>query len=262
MDMGIRGRCALVNGASAGMGRAAAEMLAIEGVDLVLSARGAARLEEVARELRDRHGVRVQTVAADHSLAEGRERILAACPDPDILVATCSPPPMTPDHRAITTAQWQASLDTGLMSPVQFIEAVLPGMVKRRWGRIVNIATIAVKYPLELRILSGAPRAALVNYTVAVARRVAADNVTLNAVLPGMFHTAAVHDQFTENARRNGTSYEAEVMKFVEAHQIPARRFGDPRDVGSLVAWLCSEFAGYITGQGIVVDGAVTRSTF
>jgi 3-oxoacyl-[acyl-carrier protein] reductase len=262
MDMGIRGRRALVNGASAGMGRAAAEMLAIEGVDLVLSARGAARLEETARELRDRHGVQVRTVAADHSTVEGRERILAACPDPDILVATCSPPPMTPDHRAITTAQWQASLDTGLMSPVQFIEAVLPGMVRRRWGRIVNIATIAAKYPLELRILSGAPRAALVNYTVAVARRVAADNVTLNAVLPGMFHTAAVHDQFTDTARRNGTSYDAEVAKFVDAHQIPARRFGDPRDVGALVAWLCSEFAGYITGQSIVVDGATTRSTF
>ena len=262
MDMGIRGRRALVNGASVGMGRAAAEMLATEGVDLVLSARGAARLEDAARELRDRHGVQVHTVAADHSTVEGRERILAACPDPDILVATCSPPPMTPDHRAITTAQWQASLDTGLMSPVQFIEAVLPGMVQRRWGRIVNIATIAAKYPLELRILSGAPRAALVNYTVAVARRVAADNVTLNTVLPGMFHTAAVHDQFTETARRNGTSYDIEVAKFAEAYQIPARRFGDPRDVGAMVAWLCSEFAGYTTGQSIIIDGATTRSTF
>jgi 3-oxoacyl-[acyl-carrier protein] reductase len=148
------------------------------------------------------------------------------------------------------------------MSPVQFIEAVLPGMLSRRWGRIVNIATIAAKYPLELRILSGGPRAALVNYTVAVARRVAADNVTLNSILPGMFHTAAVHEQFTATAQRNGTSYDTEVAKFAEAFQIPAKRFGDPRDVGSLAAWLCSEFAGYITGQSIVVDGATTRSTF
>lgn len=262
MDMGIRGRRALVNGASAGMGLAAAQFLAAEGAHLVMAARGAARLEQAAQQIRDQHGVQVVTVAADHSTDEGRQRILAACPDPDILVATCSPPPMTPDHRAITQAQWQASLDTGLLGPVQFIEAVLPSMVQRKWGRIVNIATIATKYPLELRILSGAPRAALINYTVAVARRVAADNVTLNAVLPGMFHTAAVHDQFTANAQRNGTSYDQEVQKFVEAHQIPARRFGDPRDVGSLVAWLCSEFAGYITGQGIVVDGATTRSTF
>jgi 3-oxoacyl-[acyl-carrier protein] reductase len=149
-----------------------------------------------------------------------------------------------------------------MMGPVQIIEAVLPGMVRRRWGRIVNIASIAAKYPLELRILSGAPRAALVNYTVAVARRVAADNVTLNTVLPGMFHTAFVHDQFTESARRNGTTYEQEVAKFAEAYQIPAKRFGDPRDVGALVAWLCSEFASYITGQSIAIDGATTRSTF
>jgi len=262
MDMGIRGRRALVNGASAGMGLAAAQFLAAEGVDLVMAARGAPRLELAAQQIRNNHGVRVDTVAADHSSEEGRVRILAACPDPDILVATCSPPPMTPDHSAISMAQWQASLETGLMSPVQFIEAVLPGMVQRKWGRIVNIATIATKYPLELRILSGAPRAALINYTVAVARRVAADNVTLNAVLPGMFHTATVHDQFTATAQRNGTSYDQEVAKFVETHQIPAKRFGEPRDVGSLVAWLCSEFASYITGQSIVVDGATTRSTF
>lgn len=260
--MGIRGRVALVNGASAGMGRAAAEALAAEGVNLVMTARGEARLEEAARDLRSRYGVKVTAVAADHSSEDGRKRILEACGSPDILVATCSPPPMTPDHRDITPAQWQASLDTGLMSPVQFIEAVLPGMVQRRWGRIVNIASIAAKYPLELRILSGAPRAALVNYAGAVARRVAPDNVTLNTVLPGMFHTAAVHDQFTATAQRNGTSYDAEVAKFVEAYQIPAKRFGDPRDIGALVALLCSEFAGYITGQSIVVDGATTRSTF
>jgi 3-oxoacyl-[acyl-carrier protein] reductase len=262
VDLGIKGRRALINGASAGMGRCAAETLAAEGVDLVLSARGGARLEEAARDLRTRYAVEITTVAADHSTAEGRQRILAACPDPDILVATCSPPPMTPDHRAVTAEQWQAALDTGLMSPVHFMEAVLPGMVKRRWGRIVNIATVAAKYPLELRLISGAPRAALVNYTVAVARRVAPDNVTLNNVLPGMFHTATVLDQFTATAQRNGTSYDAEVAKFVEAFQIPARRFGDPQDVGSLVAWLCSEFASYITGQSIVVDGGATRSTF
>jgi 3-oxoacyl-[acyl-carrier protein] reductase len=86
--------------------------------------------------------------------------------------------------------------------------------------------------------------------------------VTLNTVLPGMFHTAAVHDQFTETARRNGTSYDIEVAKFAEAYQIPARRFGDPRDVGAMVTWLCSEFAGYTTGQSIIIDGATTRSTF
>lgn len=262
MEFGIRGRRALVNGASAGMGRAAAESLAAEGVDLVLTARGEARLAATADDLRARYGVDVAIVAADHSTSEGRARILERCGSPDILVATCSPPPMTPDHRAITPEQWQASLDTGLMSPMHFIEALLPAMVSRRWGRIVNIATIATKYPLELRILSGAPRAALINYTVAVSRRVAGDNVTLNTVLPGMFHTAAVEDQFTATAQRNGTTYDAEVAKFIEAYQIPAGRFGDAREVGTLVTWLCSQHAGYITGQSIVVDGGATRSTF
>jgi 3-oxoacyl-[acyl-carrier protein] reductase len=262
MDMGIQGRRALVNGGSAGMGRAAALLLAAEGVELVLVARGTERLEETARHVRDRHGVRVETVSADHSTEDGRRRILAACPDPDILVATCSPPPLTPDHRAITLAQWQSSLEVGLLSPLQYIEAVLPGMQQRRWGRIVNIATIATKYPLELRVLSGAPRSALINYTVAVARRVAADNVTLNNVLPGMFHTAFTREQFGARAAAAGTTYEDEVARFTADYRIAAQRFGDAQDVGALVAWLCSQFAGYITGQSIVMDGGATRSTF
>ena len=262
MDLGIRGRTALVNGASAGMGRAAALALAQEGVNLVLSARGEARLMETAEHIARSTGVQVTPVAADHGSEEGKARILAACPDPDILVATCSPPPMTPDYRQISPAQWQDALQTGLMSPVHYMHAVLPGMVARRWGRIVNIASIAAKYPLELRILSGAPRAALANYAVAVARTVAEYQVTINTVLPGMFHTAFVREQFTARAAEAGHSYEEEVRRFAEAHQIPAKRFGEPEDVGTLVAWLCSRYAGYITGQAISLDGATTRSTF
>lgn len=262
MDLGIRGRRAIVNGASAGMGKAAALALAREGVELVITARGEERLCATAAEIAAATGVNVIAVAADHSSEEGRALILAACPSPDILIATCSPPPMTEDYRSIEPNQWQASLETGLLSPVHFMRAVLDGMVQRRWGRIVNIASIATKYPLELRILSGAPRAALINYAVAVARRVAASNVTINTILPGMFHTAYTHDQFTARAKDAGTSYEEEVRRFVDAYQIPAQRFGEPQDVGSLAAWLSSEFAGYITGQSIVMDGGATRSTF
>jgi 3-oxoacyl-[acyl-carrier protein] reductase len=262
MDLGIRGRRAIVNGASAGMGKAAALALAREGVELLITARGEERLRATASEIAAATGVKVTTVAADHGTDEGRARILAACPAPDILVATCSPPPMTQDYRTIDNAQWQASLDTGLLGPVHFMRAVLDGMVERRWGRIVNIASIATKYPLELRILSGAPRAALINYAVAVARRVAAHNVTINTILPGMFHTAFTHDQFTALAEKSGTTYEQEVRRFVDAYQIPAQRFGDSQDVGSMAAWLSSEFAGYITGQSIVMDGGTTRSTF
>ena len=205
MDLGIRGRKAIINGGSAGMGRAAAFALAREGVDLVLSARGEARLRATAGEIAAATGVSVIPVVADHSRREGFERILAACPAPDILVATCSPPPMTEDYRSISAAQWQASLDTGLLSPVHFMTAVLDGMVERGWGRIVNIATIAAKYPLELRILSGAPRAALINYAGAVALRVAQHGVTINNVLPGMFHTAFTLEQF--GARASGCGH-------------------------------------------------------
>ncbi len=262
MDLGIRGRKAIVNGGSAGMGKSAAFALAREGVDLIISARGEARLRATAEEIATATGVSVVPIVADHSLAEGRARILAACPAPDILVGTCSPPPMTEDYRSIDAAQWQSSLDTGLLSPVEFMNAVLDGMVERRWGRVVNIATIAAKYPLELRILSGAPRAALINYSGAVALRVAQHGVTINNVLPGMFHTAFVKDQFDARARSAGSTYDDEVARFAEAFRIAARRFGDPQDVGALVAWLCSQFAGYITGQSIVIDGGATRSTF
>ncbi len=262
MDLGIRGRCAIVNGGSAGMGKEAAFALAREGVDLVLSARGKERLEATAAEIAQATGVKVVAIAVDHSSAEGRARILEACPQPDILVGTCSPPPMTEDYRSIDEQQWQSSIETGLMSPVHFIKAVLDGMVARRWGRIVNIATIAAKYPLELRILSGAPRAALVNYSGAVALRVAPHNVTINNVLPGMFHSAFVKEQFTARAVAAGSTYDEEVARFAKQFQIASGRFGDTEDVGSLVAWLCSRYAGYVTGQSIVIDGGATRSTF
>jgi 3-oxoacyl-[acyl-carrier protein] reductase len=262
MDLGIRGRKGIVNGGSAGMGKAAAFALAREGVELVLSARGEARLRATAGEIEAATGVRVIPVVADHSQPDGLARILAACPAPDILVGTCSPPPMTEDYRAINPAQWQASLDTGLMSPVNFMNAVLDGMVARRWGRIVNIASIAAKFPLELRILSGAPRAALINYAGAVAMRVVQHGVTINNVLPGMFHTAFTLEQFGARARAAGSTYEDEVAQFAQSHRIAAQRFGDTQDVGALVAWLCSQFAGYITGQSIVIDGGATRSTF
>lgn len=261
MDLGIKGRTAIVNGASAGMGKHAAIALAQAGVDLCISARGEARLLATAREL-EAFGVKVTPVATDHSTDAGRAAILAACPAPDILVGTCSPPPMTPDYRNITREQWQQALDISLLSPVQFIHAVTDGMCQRGWGRIVNIATVAAKYPLELRVLSGSTRAALINYTGAVALRVAQYNVTLNNVLPGMYHTAFVHDQFTARAKENGSSYDEEVRKFSEAYQIAAKRFGDPAEVGAMVAMLCSQHAGYIIGQSIVMDGGATRSTF
>ena len=262
MDLGIKGRKAIVNGGSAGMGRSAVLALAREGAVVFVSARGEERLVGACREIAAETGAKVTPICADHSSAEGRERILAVCPEPDILVGTCAPPPMTPDYRAITEQQWQEAIEISLLSPIAFMRQVLDGMVARKWGRVVNIATVAAKYPGEIRALSGSTRAALVNYTVAVSKVVARHNVVINNLLPGMHHTATVEEQFTARAKAKGTSYEEEVAEFVKDWRIASGRFGNADDVGAFVAMFCSEFANYITGQSLVIDGGATTSTF
>jgi 3-oxoacyl-[acyl-carrier protein] reductase len=262
MDLGIRGRRAIVNGGSAGMGRSAALALARAGAEVFVSARGGERLEAACHEIARETGAKVAPVCADHSTDHGREAILAACPEPDILVGTCSPPPMTPDYRAITAAQWREAIDISLLSPIEFMRRVLDGMVERKWGRIVNIATVAAKYPGEIRVLSGSTRAALANYTVAVSKLVAKHNVVINNLLPGMHHSAFVEQQFSERAAARGTSYEQEVAEFSREWRIAAERFGDCDDVGDFVAMFCSRQANYITGQSLVIDGGATTSIF
>jgi 3-oxoacyl-[acyl-carrier protein] reductase len=262
MDLGIRGRRAIVNGASAGLGRASALALAREGVDLVLSARGEERLLATAEAIASETGVSVTPVVADHSSEAGRERVLAACPDPDILVGTCSPPPWNFDFRDVTPEVWSQYLGEGLVGPAEFIRATVDGMAERGFGRIVNIATGAAKFPNAVRILSGPPRSALANYTVAVSKVVAADNVTMNNLLPGFHHTAAAEAQFSRIAEKKGTTAEREIAEAVERFGIPAGRFGDPDDFGAICAIFCSRFASYVVGQSLVVDGGITVSLF
>lgn len=262
MDLGIAGRRAIVNGASAGLGRASALALAREGVHLVISARGEDRLVATAEAITDETGVEVIPVAADHGSDEGRERILAACPDPDILVGTSSPPPWGFDFRDVTPDVWQQYLGEGLIGPAEFIRATVDGMAERGFGRIVNIATGAAKFPNPARILSGPPRSALTNYSVAVSKEMAARNVTLNTLLPGFHHTAAARRQFGRIAAKKGTTYEEETLVAAERYRIPAGRFGDPDDFGAVCAMLCSSRAGYVTGQSLVVDGGITVGLF
>ena len=262
MDLGIEGRKAIVNGGSAGMGRGSALALAREGCELYISARGKERLHRTCTAIAKEAGAAVTPICADHSTEEGRNAILDACPEPDILVGTCSPPPYTGDYRSITPEDWRQHLAIALLSPVHFMQAVIDGMVARGWARIVNIATAAAKSPTEVRILSGAPRAALVNYSVAVAKAVARRNVVINNILPGMHHTAAVEDRFNALAQTNGTSYDEEVGKFIKAWRIPARKFGDAEHLGAFVALFCSEQATFVTGQSLVVDGGQTNMTF
>ncbi len=262
MDLGIRGRKGIVNGGSAGLGLGSARALAREGVDLFITARGEERLNRVCDELAAETGSTVRPVVADHSTKEGRAKILYACPNPDILVATCSPPTWTGDFQAVEPEHWESGLATTLISPVEMMRAIIPGMIERKWGRIVMIGTGASKFPVEARILSGAPRAALVNYVVAVAKKVAKHGVILNNMLPGMYHTATIHDNFTKQAEERGISYDDVVQEFVDNWHIPANKFGQIDDFGAVCAMLCSEFANYTVGQSWVMDGGIGNTTF
>jgi len=262
MDLGIKGRKALVNGGSAGLGKGSAKALAAEGVELYISARGEERLLAAAEEIRRETGATVISIVADHSTDAGREKILSVCPDPDILVGTCSPAPFTPDFRKVTVEQWQEHLAVGLISPIEFMRATIDGMCARGFGRIVNISTAASKFPAELRILSGPPRAALSNYTVAVAKAVAKYNVTINNLLPGMHHTATAEERFGTMAQEQGTTYEQVVQQWIDDWRIPANKFGDIDEFGAICALFCSKQASYIIGQSLVIDGGVTNATF
>lgn len=262
VDLGIRGRTAIVNGGSAGMGRSAVLSLAREGVNVVVSSRGEDRLLAACRAIAEETGATITPICADHSTLEGRARILAACPAPDILVGTCAPPPMTPDYRAITEDQWREAIDISLLSPIAFMREVVPGMVERGWGRVVNIATVAAKYPGEIRAMSGSTRAALANYSVAVSKVVAKNNVLINTLLPGMHHSATVETQFNASAAAKGITYDEEVAQFCRDWRIASERFGDCDDVGDWVAMFCSAQANYITGQSLVIDGGATNSVF
>jgi 3-oxoacyl-[acyl-carrier protein] reductase len=260
MDLGIKGRKAIVNGGSAGLGFASAMALAREGADLFVSARGEERLVEACTAISTSTGASVTPIVADHSSEDGRERIIAACPAPDIFVGTSSPPRLVLDYRTIGDDELRQAVEVGLMSPFRFMQAIVGGMAERGWGRIVNIASSAVKFPLEMRILSGAPRAALVNYAVSISKAVARHNVTINTLLPALHLTEGTRAIFEPIARNRGATYEEEIARQVEALALPAGRFGDAHDFGSVVAFLCGVQANYITGQSLVVDGGLANS--
>jgi 3-oxoacyl-[acyl-carrier protein] reductase len=262
MDMGIRGKKAIVAGGSAGMGKAAALALAREGAELVILARGLERLLAAANEITAETGSKVTAVVGDHSTAVGREALLRACPEPDILVITSGPPRMLSGYDDASEQDWLKSFQTTLMGPIELMKATVAGMADRGFGRVVNIGTVAAKTPVEARLLSGPMRSALCNYTGAVARRVAPQNVAINNILPGMFHTAGSRELFERKATATGTNYDLETQRWSEESGIPAARFGDAEDVGALCALLCSRYASYVIGQAIVIDGGLMRSVF
>lgn len=258
MDLGIRGKRALVTAASRGLGRGCAEALAEAGVDLVINARHAETLEATAAALRERHGVRVEAVAGDITEAGDRARVLAAAADADILVTNAGGPP--PGHWSDWSREdFIRALDANMLTPIALMQALLPKMIERGWGRVVNITSQSVKAPISTLGLSNAARAGLTGFVAGTARQVAPHGVTINNLLPGIHATdrAVALDQAAAKAR--GQSLEEAAAE--RAATIPARRYGTADEFGAMCAFLCSSHAGYIVGQNLLLDGGAMNST-
>ena len=258
MDLGISGKRALVCAGSKGLGRGCAEALAAAGVDLVLNARGAEALEATAAALRDTYGVQVTTVAADITTEAGRNQVLAAAGAIDILVTNAGGPPPG------VWSDWGRddfirALDANMLTPIALMTALLPAMIAQGWGRVVNITSQSVKAPIPALGLSNAARTGLTGYVAGTARQVAPQGVTINNLLPG------IHDTDRATALDGGI-VKAEGISIDEARRrrmatIPARRYGTAAEFGAMCAFLCSQHAGFIVGQNILLDGGATNAT-
>ncbi len=259
MDLGLSGKAAIVCAASKGLGKACATSLAREGVDVTICARTAETLEETATEIRALGGGAVTTVACDITTDDGRAAVLAACPAPDILVNNAGGPPPG-DFRDWDRDAWIAAVDANMLTPIFLIKATVDGMIDRKFGRVVNITSAAVKSPIEILGLSNGARAGLTGFVAGLSRKTVRHNVTINNLLPGPFET----DRFFSNIRTqaNNAGVTEEEMLKTRAAGNPAGRFGDPFEFGEACAYLCSAQAGFMTGQNILLDGGGFNSTF
>lgn len=258
MDLGIRGKTAIVCAASRGLGRGCAEALAEAGVDLVINARNAHELERVADDISAKYNVGVNPVAADITTEEGRRMVLTSMPEPDILVTNAGGPPPG------SWSDWKRedfirALDANMLTPISLMKAVLPKMIEKKWGRVVNITSQSVKSPIAVLGLSNSARAGLTGYVAGTSRQVAEYGVNINNILPG------IHGTDRAVSLDKGVS-ESQGISMDEAYQqriatIPARRYGSPEEFGKMCAFLCSQHAGYIVGQNILLDGGQVNTT-
>lgn len=258
MDLGIAGRRAIVCASSKGLGRGCAEALAAAGVDLVVNGRDAAVLEGTAHEIAAAYGVRVTPVAADVTTENGRQALLGACEAPDILVTNAGGPPPGMWHDW-GREDFIAALESNMLTPIFLMQAVLPAMMARGWGRVVNITSQSVKAPIPVLGLSNAARTGLTGFVAGTARQVAPKGVTINNLLPGVHATERADALDAGVAEREGISIEAARAR--RAETIPARRYGTAEEFGAMCAFLCSAHAGYVVGQNILLDGGAINAT-
>jgi len=258
MDLGIKGKRALVCASSKGLGRGCAEALAAEGVDLVMNARGSEALEATAAAIRAAHGVEVITVAADITTEEGRAKVLQAAGQIDILVNNAGGPPpgMWTDW---DREDFIKALDGNMLTPIALIKALVPSMMERGWGRVVNITSQSVKSPIPVLGLSNSARAGLTGYVAGTSRQVAPEGVVMNNLLPGIHATDRAASLDGGVAKAQGITVEE--AKAQRCATIPARRYGTAEEFGAACAFLCSQYAGFIIGQNLLLDGGGVNTT-
>ena len=259
MDLGIKARTALVCGASKGLGRACAEALAAEGVNLVVTARSADALDETAAAIRERYGVTVSTAAGDITTDEGRQAALRACPSPDILINNAGGPPVG-DWKSFTRDQWLAAADSNMVAAIMLMRAVIDGMAERKFGRIVNITSALVKQPHPALGLSVAARIGLTAFSKSIATEYIGANVTINNLLPEGFATDRLKANIAKITAKNGRTLDEEMAAAAEGS--PAKRMGDVAEFGAVCAFYCSAHAGYLTGQNVMLDGGRYPAVF
>ncbi len=259
MDLGIAGRKAIVCASSRGLGKACARALAEAGCDVVVNGRDAARTEATAKEIASVTGKKVTPVVADLSSLKGQEALLAACPQPDILINNNGGPPPR-DFRELTRQQMLDGIIANMIVAIELIQKVIGPMSERKFGRVVNITSGSVKMALAGLDLSSGARAGLTAFLAGVARTVADKNVTINNLLPGPFDTDRLKSVVGNAAKQKGISYEQAAKE--RAATVPARRFGQPEEFGAACAFLCSAQAGFITGQNLLMDGGTFSGAF
>jgi 3-oxoacyl-[acyl-carrier protein] reductase len=259
MDLGIAGKTAIICASSRGLGKGTALALANAGCHLIMNARSEGPLNEAAEEIGAQTGVEITTVACDIKTDEGRAQVLdAAKGAPDILINNAGGPPPG-DFHDFDMQDWRDAVEGNMITPLALIKAVVPGMQERGFGRIINITSSSVKNPMPVLELSNGARAGLTGAVASLARKTAGSNVTINGVLPGLHDTARIAATLEARAKAEGITME-EAIK-AAGDSIPAKRLGDPEDFGAVCAFLCSQQAGFITGQNLIVDGGAFNYT-
>jgi 3-oxoacyl-[acyl-carrier protein] reductase len=259
MDLGISGRKAIICASSRGLGRACALKLAEAGCEVTINGLDAKRLDATAADLRKATGVKIYAVAADVATADGQKALFAACPEPDILINNNAGPPFR-DFRELTRQQIIDGVIANMVTAIELTQKAIDSMVRKKFGRIVDITSGTVKMPLVGLDLSSGARAGLTAFMAGVARSVAQHNVTINFLLPGAFDTDRLRSNIEANAKKQGIPLEQATA--ARAASIPAKRFGTADEFGAACAFLCSAHAGYITGQNLLIDGGTFPGAF